>query len=238
MKASVSSEFVIKDGEVESSSVVLERREDGEWCKLDNNWLEKIFNNRKGITPLASHSYFGLKVMFRKNGWISGILKWLGNHRCDYQDGEVFRQFWVPVLSETMMRRWWRGSREEWDEWDVFPQSGFATSIFSVEGFKEFIEKNPGLGWDMQYMKQDKYDPHLWHHKGEDKNELWFPVIKSEVKKVLKARTSRLVCVNTINAALTEGREYEVKGEVDGLLQVVDDVGLLQEFMPSRFKES
>ena len=178
MKASVSSEFIIKDGEVESSSVVLERREDGEWCKLDDRWLAKIFNNRKGITPLTSHSYFGLKVMFRKNGWIS--------------------------------------------------------SIFSVEGFKEFIEKNPGLGWDMKYMKQDKDDPHLWHHKGIFKNELWFPVIKSEKK----ARSSRLVCVNTINAALTEGREYKVKGEVDGLLQVVDDEGLLQEFMPSRFKES
>jgi hypothetical protein len=229
MKASVSSKFVIWKGEVESSSVVLVRREDGHWCKFDKEFSLLA-------RDLTSHSYCGLKEMFRKNGgWKPENLKWRGNHHCDYYDEKVSWQFWVPVLSEKTMRRWWRGSREEWDEWEVFPQSGFATSIFSVEGFKEFIEKNPGLGWDMQYMKQDKDDPHLWHHKGKDKNELWFPIIKSELKK---ARSSRLVCVNTINAALTEGREYKVKGEVDGLLQVVDDEGLLQEFMPSRFKES
>jgi len=228
MKAIVSSVFVIRKGEVESSSVVLVRRKDGRWCKFDKEFSLLA-------RDLTLHSYCGLREMFKKNGgWKPEALKWIGTHRCDYQDGALFWQFWVPVLAEKTMRRWFRRSSDKWDEWDVFPRNSFWKDIFSVEGFKEFIEKKPGLGWDMQYMTQDKDDPHLWHHEGKELNEFWFPVIKSE----LKVRSSRLVCMNTINAALTAGREYEVKGEVDGLLQVVDDEGLLQEFMPSRFKES
>jgi hypothetical protein len=232
---------------LESKVVLVWDGEGKKWCPFDNNWWKKIFSNRQTnnlisnrqtiTADLTSHSYYGVKEMFRKNGWISGILKWLGNHRCDYEEnysaGKNFWQFWVPVLSETMMRRYWRRSSEQWDEWEVFPQSQDKLSIFSVEGFKEFIEKNPGYGWDMQYMTQDIDDPHLWHHEGKEKNELWFPVIKSEVKK---ARSGRLVCVNTIGAALTEGREYELRDETDGLLQVVDDEGVLREFLPCRFK--
>lgn len=235
MKAIVSSVFVIRKGEVESSEVVLVwDGENKKWCPFDNNWWKKVF---KVITAdLTSHSYYGVKEMFRKNRWTSGTLKWLGNHRCDYQDNdnEIFWQFWVPVLSETMIRRWWRKSIAFWGEWEVFPKSPHKSSIFSVEDFKEFIEKNPGYGWDMQYLTQDIDDPHLWHHENNDKNELWFPVIKSEVK--VKVGSGRLVCVNTINAALTEGREYELRDETDGLFQVVDDEGVLREFLPCRFK--
>lgn len=211
--------------------VVMVAGRSGEWFEFDKKW-----NRRLQWKGRFSHSYYGLKELFRNNRWASGTLKWLGNHRCDYQDNdkEIFWRFWVPVLSETMMRRYWHKSSDRWDEWDVFPQSSDKSSIFSVEGFKEFIEKNPGYGWDMQYMTQDIDDPHLWHHEGErGKNEMWFPIIKSDVKKV---GSGRLVCVNTIGAALTEGREYELRDETDGLLQVVDDDGVLREFLPCRFK--
>ena len=233
MKAVVSSVYIVRNGEVESSSVVLHKGADGLWKKWDAEATSIA-------TDLKAHSYFGLRELFEQHMKFGWNLKKVDEHHYAYGTS----MFWVPCWSTWMLRRDFIKAEKKWSDWCIFgknmlpPEDRFRT----VKTWKVWIEANPGYGWRWSHMRQRPGDMRTWEYDDGKINVLfWFPELSPapnmEIDDVPLPGV-RIVCVSALGCAwLTEGKVYESKGEVDGLLQVVDDEGTLREFLPERFEK-
>jgi hypothetical protein len=228
--------FVVHNGEVESSSVVLVKGYDEKW---------RVFAPK---TELKPRSYFELREFMEKHkdsGWNPNTLKpdAVNSHVYGYGPGT---SFWVPCWSEWILRRTWFNVYQRWDEWVRFHKVDDPDSrLRTVREFKDFIERRPELGWHWPQMRQDSGDPRIWQHtEGSHLDQLWFPELSDAppfefAEPVLYGKPVLVLvtCVNTIGCeTLTEGKAYELKGKRDEMFQVVDDAGKERDFLPERFK--
>ena len=232
------SAFVIRDGKVESSDVVLVRGYDGTW---------RVFAP-KALDELNPRSYFDLREFMeqhKSSGWNPDTLVPTASDSHVYSYGSE-TVFWVPCWSEWVLRRTWLGVSQKWDEWGIFRKvDDPASRMRTVKEFKDFIERCPELGWKWSLMMQDPGDSHLWQHTdGNHLNQLWFPELLDappfESVKYGKSILETMVLVTCVKAlgcpALTEGKASELKGKRDEMFQVVDDEGQERDFLPERFK--
>jgi len=224
-KQTTADQFQIAYGDVVSSTIILV-------CGVDGVWSPFFKSNEP---PPMSHSLLGLKAWMKERkryGWMLDGLAPNGDNPHIYRFGDS--RFWIPdvpkpefeakggevVRSEIVLR---------WDDtghkWEPFPPKDRCTSLNTL---KLWMKTHPNGGWADELLWWQECN--IWKY-GEAGALFYIPNSSPQLK-------GRAVCVNALGCeTLTEGKEYERKGEDDGLVKVVDDAGVERPFLPERFKE-
>jgi len=222
--------FVLKDGKVVSSEVVLVRHKDDDGYIL-TSWKP---------VELADHSLYGLKR------WMEEGEKWAPGKLKPTEEPNVYRhdttEFWIPGAQgfTYIMRRRIRDGKPILDDWGSF---GFADSDKpfpkTLEELKAWMVKNPSKGWRVADLVQDNDNKRVWTHGDNqlyipDSHEFSFAALAEGDVSI--RFINDVTCVNALGAALTVGGKYVVDGEEDGLVRVKDDNGEVKPFLPERFE--
>jgi hypothetical protein len=217
----MSTKYKVNDaGEVIWSDIILVKPSGGCWApfSLADGWED------------SQHNVYGFK-------------KWMASQKIPYKLGsdtefvyyfkESGEKFWFPLAlpcRDKVCRR------TTYSQWTVFRASR-RDEILTFQTFAEWKNWASGWelerpirsnsGWELERLKRmERGDQRVWVYVDDY---LFFPEPKDPYL---------VTCVNPLGCYLTKNKTYEVQGQEDGLLQVVDDSGVKQFFLPERFTDA
>jgi hypothetical protein len=217
-------------------------------CNEQVVWSDLILVNAKNFSwaPFNSfiggynerHTLAGLKQWMKKGkatGWKEEFLK-KTDHEQIYLYGELI--LWIPfdipnpdkVYRRTLEKRNIDSPYTADSGWNIFSPAR------NIEELRSWMEENL-VGWDANDLHQKSgCDQRVWVHGDENKShdEFWIPTTTTPTK-ILPTNQQFATCRNPLGCSLTLGKTYQVLGQEDDLLVLVDDLGVKGTFLPERF---
>jgi len=217
--------FLVLDSQVRWSDVILK-------CNYLRVWEPFI----PSVVYTERHTFEGLKRWMEKNeqtGWQPGLLQPSSSHEQIFVYGAS--QFWIPFNipnPEVVCHRacYENGHKTSWLPW----RQGVGLVLRSMEELQRWMDTN--AHWNKQNLKQKSgYDQRVFiYGKGDNHDEFWVPANKTDTPDCLPPEVT---CVNPLGCYLTKDKSYQVQGQEEDLLLVIDDSGERRAFLPERFTQ-
>jgi len=221
--------FLVLDSQVRWSDVIL-------ILSSLQVWIPFI----PSVVYTERHTFEGLQGWMKKNeqtGWQPELLKPSSSHEQIFVYG--VSQFWIPFdipNPEVVCHRacYEYGHKTAWLPF----RQGVDLVLRSMEELHKWMDTN--ACWNKQNLKQmSGYDQRVFiYGKADNHDEFWVPANKTGTPDALLGPYSlppEVTCVNPLGCYLTKGKSYQVQGQEEDLLLVIDDSGERRAFLPERF---